>query len=244
MYRTSDIAKKNHIHPNTVRFYERLGFISAVPRAANGYRVFDRRHLTQVRVLRCIFLDDWPGNAIRKTSMNIITAMKTWDLTAARQHTLTYKKTIETETEKARHAIHILEQWSDTLKIMDGEETYNRQEASSLLGVTPEALRNWERNDLICIPRRGQHQTRVYGPQEMKRLKVIYLLRQARFSMSAIHNCLVKLDAGNLREALKSLENPDEETAIWTGDRWLAVLQRTASKADEILRILNEAEKL
>ncbi len=243
MYKTSDIARKNNIHPNTVRFYERLGLISSVSRNANGYRVFNHRHLVQVMVLRCIFLDDWPGEAIRKASKEIIAAMKSWDLDAARHFTQAYKKVIEAERQKALQAIHILEKWSEIPAMSNTDQTYNRREASALLGVTPEALRNWERNDLIHIPRRGQHQTRFYTQREMERLKVIYLLRQAKFSMSAIHNCLTKLDDGHRRDALNALQHPNEEGNIWTGDRWLSVLERTAAKADQILKILDDAKK-
>ncbi len=243
MYTTSDIARKNNIHPNTVHFYERLGLISTVPRSANGYRVFGHHHMVQVMVLRCIFLDEWPGDAIRKASNKVIAAMKSWDLDAARHYTQAYKETIEAERKKTRQAIHILEQWSETSTMSEMDETYTRREASAFLGVTPEALRNWERNDLISIPRRGQHQTRFYGQREMERLKVIYILRQSKFSMSAIHNCLTKLDAGDLKEALKALQHPNEEENIWTGDRWLGVLERTAAKADQILTIIDESKK-
>lgn len=243
MYRTSDIARKTNIHPNTVLFYERLGLISPVPREANGYRIFDDRHLVQVMILRCIYLDEWPGKAIRKASLQIIKAIKSWNLAAARDLTKVYKRTIATEYEKAQQAIHILEQWSHTTKT-DGGITYTRREAASILGVTPEALRNWERNDLIHIPRKGPHLTRVYGQQEMERLQVIYLLRQARFSMSAIHHCLLKLDTGHLQEALEALKHPHEEETAWTGHRWLAVLERTANMANRIEEILCQAEKV
>ena len=39
-YTTSRIASAVGIHPNTVRLYERIGFITAPERLANGYRVF------------------------------------------------------------------------------------------------------------------------------------------------------------------------------------------------------------
>lgn len=250
MYKTSDIARKTNIHPNTVRFYERLGLIAAVPREKNRYRVFDDRHLTQIKVLRCIYLDDWPGEAIRKASLHLMEALKAWDLPAARRCTQAYQKTIAAETEKARQAIDILRQWSEKA-VMESAwsaaaepgETHSRRDAAAIIGVTPEALRNWERNDLIRIPRQGKHQTRGYGLLEMDRLKVIYLLRQSRFSMSAIHRCLTKLDAGLRDEALKSLKQPNEEDIVWTGDRWLAVLQRTAVKAREIEKILDCIEE-
>ena len=33
------------VHPNTVRLYEEWGFLPPVPRAPNGYRLYDQRHL-------------------------------------------------------------------------------------------------------------------------------------------------------------------------------------------------------
>ncbi|MEN1761528.1 MerR family transcriptional regulator [Anoxynatronum sibiricum] len=291
MYRTSDIASMAHIHPNTVRFYERLGLISPVPRSANGYRIFDDRHLVQVNVLRCIYLDEWPGEAIRKASLHIVEALKVWDLAAARRHAQSYQSTIAAEAEKARQAIEILSQWAahtailsesgrasgdpstaptalaaddpltspettgETLRkiisprqvlcprdVKNPRDVLNRREAATLIGVTPEALRNWERNDLIQVPRSGQHQTRFYGQREIQRLQVIYLLRQARFSMSAIHRCLSKLDAGHPEEALNALKLPHAE-AVWTGDRWLAVLEMFAAKADEIDDLLRSLHR-
>ena len=294
MYRTSDIASRAQIHPNTVRFYERLGLISPVPRSANGYRIFNDRHLVQAKVLRCIYLDEWPGDSIRKASLHIVEALKVWDLETARRHAQSYQSTIAAEAEKARQAIEILSQWAvhttiisesgrasgdasttptalaaddplmtssalasddalsspetigETLResynsrdvlhprdVNNLRDVLNRREAAALIGVTPEALRNWERNDLIQVPRRGRHQTRFYRLQEIHRLQVIYLLRQARFSMSAIHRCFTLLDAGYPQEALNALKHPHGE-AVWTGDRWLAVLEMFAAKADEI----------
>ena len=309
MYRTSDIASRAQIHPNTVRFYERLGLISPVPRSANGYRIFNDRHLVQVKVLRCIYLDEWPGDSIRKASLHIVEALKVWDLETARRHAQSYQSTIAAEAEKARQAIEILSQWAahttilsesgrasgdasttstalaaddplmtptalaaddplmtstalaaddalsspetigETLRVSFNSrdvnnlrDVLNRREAAALIGVTPEALRNWERNDLIQVPRRGRHQTRFYRSQEIHRLQVIYLLRQARFSMSAIHRCFTLLDAGYPQEALNALKHPHGE-AVWTGDRWLAVLEMFAAKADEIDGLLRSLHR-
>ena len=35
-YNTSTIAKEFNIHPNTVRFYEKIGFLPQIPRKENG----------------------------------------------------------------------------------------------------------------------------------------------------------------------------------------------------------------
>ena len=40
-YNTSTIAKEFNIHPNTVRFYEEIGFLPQIPRKENGYRVYN-----------------------------------------------------------------------------------------------------------------------------------------------------------------------------------------------------------
>lgn len=242
-YKTSDIARKTNIHPNTVRFYEEIGLISPVPRADNGYRLFNKRHLFQVKVLRCIFLDEWPGKNLRKASLKIIDAMKLWELKAARRYTKDYIQLIDIEYEKAKEVIEILKKWADNCTVEESREVYNRTEAAEIIGTTPEALRNWERNGLIVVPRIGKNKRRTYGQKEIERLRVIYMLRQSKFSMSAIYRCLIKFDTSCNEEALDALNNPDEEDVVWTGDHWLSVLEKTACKANEILSILDEIEK-
>lgn len=242
-YKTSDIAQKNNIHPNTVRFYERVGLILPAPRAENGYRLFDRRHLYQVMILRCIFLDEWPGENIRKASIKIIDAMKLWELKTARMYTEEYMQIIEIEFGKAEKAVEILKKWADHMMVEESGESYSRVEASTIIGTTPEALRNWERNELIDVPRVGKNQRRIYGKKEIKRLRVIYMLRQAKYSMSAIHKSLKKFDAGCKEEALDALHNLNEEDIVWTGDHLLYTLRKTADKAEEILKILDNIEE-
>ena len=51
-YTTSQIARFAGVHPNTIRLYERLGFITAPKRRPNGYRVFTELHVSQVRFVR------------------------------------------------------------------------------------------------------------------------------------------------------------------------------------------------
>lgn len=242
-FKTSDIARKANIHPNTVRFYEQIGYISPVLRAKNGYRLFNYRHLYQVMVLRCIFFDDWPGKRLREASLKIIDSLKLWELKAARTYTEDYIRLIKLEYEKAEEAAQILKKWANSICIPQLGKTYNRIEAAELIGNTPETLRNWERNGLIDVPRIGENKKRIYGQQEIERLKVIYMLRQSRYSMSAIHRCLKKFDAHCNEEALVALHNPETEDVVWTGDHWLCVLEKTYRKAKEILEILDKIEK-
>ena len=51
-YRTSEIAKQAGLHPNTIRFYEEIGFLTKPVRSPNGYRVYTPLHLEQVQLIR------------------------------------------------------------------------------------------------------------------------------------------------------------------------------------------------
>lgn len=62
---TKEVAKQVGIHPNTVRLYEAWGYISAVPRQANGYRLFDERHLTQLKIVHLAFQQEFIQHQLR-----------------------------------------------------------------------------------------------------------------------------------------------------------------------------------
>ena len=53
-YTTSRIASAVGIHPNTVRLYERIGFITAPERLANGYRVYSAADLDRLAIIRAL----------------------------------------------------------------------------------------------------------------------------------------------------------------------------------------------
>ncbi len=44
-----ELARLTGVHPETIRYYERIGLLPAVPRRANGYRAYDARHLRRLR---------------------------------------------------------------------------------------------------------------------------------------------------------------------------------------------------
>ncbi|MEW6243936.1 MAG: MerR family DNA-binding transcriptional regulator [Bacillota bacterium] len=71
-YRTSEVAKRCGIHPNTVRLYEELGLIPQVPRAGNGYRAYSRLHLEYVLLVRDAFQSTWLGGAIWEKALAVL----------------------------------------------------------------------------------------------------------------------------------------------------------------------------
>jgi DNA-binding transcriptional MerR regulator len=233
------------VHPNTVRLYERIGFISIAPRAANGYRVFGEQHLHQIRICQCIFDHRWLGRELRRASLKVIGASEAWDLPLAHRYAREYLALIETELAIARQTADVLEKWAKGAKHAASSRTHSRREMAELIGVTEESLRNWERNGLLRVPRVGPNRTRIYGEAERERLRVIYMLRQSGYSMAAIHHSLCRYDEGDSAGVTEALNEPEAtEGATWTqvGDHWLEALEGARQGAEQILFLLDEAD--
>jgi hypothetical protein len=82
------------------------------------------------------------------------------------------------ELNKAKSTVKILDLWSKNKNEKTNVNIYNYNEASELIGTTKESIRNWERNKLIDIPRKGKNNERFFTDNEIQRLKIIYMLRQ------------------------------------------------------------------
>ncbi|MCX7772330.1 MAG: MerR family transcriptional regulator, partial [Clostridia bacterium] len=107
-------------------------------------------------------------------------------------------------------------------------------------------LYDWERNNLISIPRRPDNGYRVYGAHEMNRLRVIRMLRKARFANMAILRVMTHLDSGR-REDLKTvLDTPmreDDCRMPCFSDNWLSTLMDSEKCAREAVNHLEQMVK-
>lgn len=74
-------------------------------------------------------------------------------------------------------------------------------EAARELGVSPKALRVYERRGLIA-PRRSEAGWRVYGPKDMRRARDVVALRAVGFSLAQISGLLTDREPAGLTEAL------------------------------------------
>ena len=105
------------------------------------------------------------------------------------------------------------------------------KEAARLLGVTADALRNWERNGLVTIPRDKANNYRQYNEPELSRLRVIRVLRQAGYSMMSMLRTIHQLDLG-FKDDLGTVlgEPPMDEDVVTVADRWLATLKEQKNR--------------
>lgn len=191
MYKTKEIAALVGLHPNTVRIYEEWGFISPVPRQANGYRIYSDIHLFQLKVARTLFRCEIVQGDIRKRARAIVYACGKEDFTKAEELTKDYLTNLEREYVHALSATKVVEKWLREDPTVS-KRTYSRKDVALLLDTTAEAVRNWERNGLITVPRLDNG-NRAYGEKELEQLRVIRSLRSAHYSINAILRLLKQI---------------------------------------------------
>ena len=236
-YHTSEIASMIGVHANTVRFYEEQELLPPIPRTKNGYRVYAEHHLRQLRLIRLAFRAEVLSNNLRTEVTDVVKTAATGDYDNAIQKAACYQSHIRDEISKAQEAISLTEQ------ILAGEDAYQtneatvgRKEAAARIGVSIDVLRDWERNGLIQITRKGNR--RQYGESEMRRLKIISILRHANYSQMSIRRMLKRFDQGET-DLLSALDTPEEtEDIISVADRYISSLVGALDDTEEMLRLL------
>ncbi|HCF71064.1 MAG TPA: hypothetical protein DER33_05660 [Syntrophomonas sp.] len=107
IYKTAQIAKLIGVHPNTIRFYEEMELLPAIPRTASGYRVFSDRHLEQLRLLRTAFRAEIISDRLRQEVLPIVKTAAADELDGAYQGTQKYLKHLQKEQSRAEEAIRL-----------------------------------------------------------------------------------------------------------------------------------------
>lgn len=240
--KTSDIAREIGVHENTIRLYERWGLLPPVPRKANGYRVFNETHLIQLKLIRLALGCTWIGGKIRRVAYSVIRAGAAGDWELAADKAEQHLKMIKAERRRAIKAADVLAQWARE-PIHDGEGFLSIGEVARLLDVSTDMLRNWERDQLIAVPR-SSNGYRLYSRREIDRLRVIRMLRRARYSTMSIMRMLRQLDQGKDIDVRLALDTPDpQEDLVTASDKWLTSLHEVEERAQELLTFVLENGK-
>lgn len=232
--KTSDVARAVGVHPNTVRLYEEWGFLPPIPRGRNGYRRFTEAHVEQMRLARLALSYPYPGG--KEPVLALVACSVAGDLGGALEQAYIYLGQIRAEIAHAEAAADLLQHWAEGGAADATAETLWIGEAAELLGLTTDTLRSWERNGLIDVPRDPDNGYRLYRAEEIARLRVIRMLRQAGYSSMAILRMMLELDQGQtegLRQALDT-PRPDEDVYV-AADRWLSTLADQEERAQQII---------
>lgn len=242
IYKTSEVASIIGVHPNTVRLYEEWGLISKPERLENGYRIFTDLHIRQMQLARIAFQIELLQNGLRKKIVEMVKTVTTGDYIEAIRLTNEYINMIDKECINAEDATKIVQ------NILHGEETINtvsmkRKEVSEYLGISTDALRNWEMNGLLTVKRK-ENGYRIYTDDDIKRLKIIRSLRCANYSLEAILHMLRQLSQNPNTDIRYALNIPKQTDDIISAcDRLIFSLSKAKKNAKTILDMLYEMSK-
>src|SRR5262249_7251568 len=84
-------------------------------------------------------------------------------------------------------------------------------EAANRVGVRVSAVHFWEQQDLVHPRREPQNRYRLYDEQQIRRLRVVALLRDAGYRFTLIRSVLHELAAGRAELAIVVVEKRSEE---------------------------------
>lgn len=235
--RTTELARAAGVHPNTVRLYERLGFLPPVERDPfNNYRRFTRKHLDQMLLARKAMRFNWLSGSVRVTAYEIIAEGAAGNPGGALELAYRLLSLVQAERSQAEAAANYLERWVAGVLPDPASRPLRIGEVAKLLDVTIDQLRNWERNRLLEVPRDPANGYRLYGSNEIGRLRVIRILIRSRFSMMSILRVLTKLDAGEMVELRAALDTPEPgEDILSFTDHWLSTLARVEEDAQALI---------
>lgn len=208
--RPVDLARAVGLSAQTVRKYERWGFIPPSDRGANGYRHYGPRHLQALRSARTMIAGFTWSEALR-----ILRYVHQGDLTRAlsavgAQHSQLHRERLELE--QSLGALRLATNLSQATQ--KGRRTPIRVgEAARQAGVEVSALRFWEQEGLLHPRRDAESGYRLYDEEQLLRVQVIALLRRAGYGVEALRPVLDGLAAGRPEQAVAAAEQQLRELA-------------------------------
>ncbi len=242
-YKTSEIAHRIGIHPNTVRLYEELKFIPKAERKENGYRIFTDFHMEQIKFARTALKVEVLQNGLRKQAIAIIKTSALGNFDKAICLTKYYMQQIKNEQRNAEEAIMITERLLSGDSQETGTAFLTRKEAADYLQISIDTLRNWEMNGLLTVKRK-QNGYRIYGDEDIRRLKIIRSLRCAKYSLSAILRMLNTLSRNPEADIRQAIDTPTQtDDIISVCDKLLTSLHYAEQNTKVILAHLKKMKK-
>jgi DNA-binding transcriptional MerR regulator len=202
--RTIDLAQAGDVSVQQVRNYENSGVIPPAERSAAGYRRYTQKHLSALKAVQSLLGGyGWP----RARAM--MQAVHQGDLSAAltlidERHAELCRTRVQLEQTLA--ALSTLAAQSAPLAGTRYSQRLRVGEAAEQVGARVSALHFWEQQGLLQPVRDKRSRYRLYDEQQMRRLRVVVLLRDAGYDFNAIRTALDDLAAGRPEKAIAAVE--------------------------------------
>ncbi len=216
--RPIDLDRSAGISVQQVRNYETWGLLPPASRSKSGYRLYTQRHLAALKTARSLI-----GGYGKPRTVAIMRALHRGDLSAA----LTLIDTRHSEQALARNqmeqalfALHALAAQPAPVQGSRAPQALRVGEAARHVGVRVSALRFWEQQGLLHPVRDRSSRYRLYDERQMNRLRVVALLREARYDFKVILSVLDELEAGRPEQAIAAVGKRREAL---TRTSWMCV---------------------
>ena len=207
--RTRDLALAGGISVQQVRNYEANGLIPQAQRSPGGYRLYTQQHLAALQTVKSMV----PGYGWPRTSA-IMQALHRGDLSAAlaiideRHAELAHKRL---QMEQTLSALRLVAAGSISKLLPSPPQRVRVGEAAKQVGVRASTLHFWEQQGLLHPVREQHSRYRLYDEHQMRRLRVVALLRGAGYPFNVIQSVLDDLAAGRPEKAIVAVEKRREE---------------------------------
>ncbi|RMI35626.1 MerR family transcriptional regulator [Nocardia stercoris] len=221
--RPIDLARAAGVSQQAVRNYEAQGIIDSAARTAHGYRVYEQRHLDQLRAF--VALSRAVGHATGASILTAVVSGRTADaldaLDRAHGRIVADRETIHQLDGVLRAAAHLPPDPEPArVPLTVGEVARH-------IGVTAATLRSWERAGALR-PRRHHTGHREYTPRDVADARLVHLLRRGHFPLPQIALAISRIHGdGDATTAL-------QQTADWRqrlNEQSLALLHASAELA-------------
>ncbi|HEY3993730.1 MAG TPA: MerR family transcriptional regulator [Ktedonobacteraceae bacterium] len=228
--RTIDLARAAGISVQQVRNYEAGGLLPPTSRSKSGYRLYTQHHLAALKTARRLVGGyGWP----RTTA--IMQALHRRDLATAlalidTRHAELASKRLQVE--QTLSALNALAVQPAPAQSSHHSQWFRVGEAARQVGVRVSALHFWEQQSLLHPSRDQNSRYRLYDEQQMHRLRVIVLLREAGYDFAVILAVLDEMTVGQPEKAIVAIEKRREELkrTSWMCIEALANFQGYVSK--------------
>jgi DNA-binding transcriptional MerR regulator len=207
--RTHDLAQAGHISVQQVRNYEANGLIPKAQRSPSGYRLYTQQHLAALKAVQSMVRGyGWPRTSAVMQALHrgdFSTALATIDERHAEQSLKRF------QVEQTLSALRTLATQSALLQSTHHPQRFRVGEAAKQVGVRVSALHFWEQQGLLHPVREQYSRYRLYDELQMRRLRVVVLLREAGYEFKVIQSVLDELAAGRPEKAIMAVEKRREE---------------------------------
>lgn len=195
--RPIEIARKLGISTSALRHYESWGIVPPAARTASGYRIYTEEHAAYFECIRAMF----PGFGVDVTK-KVMKKLQEKELDEALWIINEVQARLHHDKTLAERTIRILE-----TEQLEDADTHGRKdkmtigEVAAETGVEATAIRHWEKEGVITLPRDEGNGYRTFNRALVRQILIIRILRSANYPLEVIKVVLQELQHHQVHNA-------------------------------------------